>query len=83
MESVKIGVSAHLANGCTTKHSTARELISTLTFIMLASGKIVAKHLGLDRHYIYQSLQRHNLIDDGAKIFSLGQKGVNDVLHFQ
>jgi hypothetical protein len=66
MENVKIRVSTHLANGCTTKHSIARELISALTFIRLASGKIVAKHLGLDRHYIYQSLQLHNLIDDGA-----------------
>jgi hypothetical protein len=53
MESIKTRVSTHLANGDTTKHSTARELIGTLAFTRLASGKIVAKHLGFDKHCIY------------------------------
>jgi hypothetical protein len=66
VEIIKTGVSTHLANGRTTKHFTTRELIGTLTFIRLVSGIIIAKHLGLDRCCIYQSLQRCNFIDDGA-----------------
>jgi hypothetical protein len=53
MEIIKTKVSTHLANGGTTKHSTAREFIGTLASTRLASGKIVAEHLGLDRHCIY------------------------------
>jgi hypothetical protein len=40
----------------------------------LASGKIVAKHLGFNRCCIYQSLQHCNLIDDGAIDFWSGTK---------
>jgi len=49
VESIKTRVSTHLANGHTTKHVVARELIGTVAFIRVASGKIIAKHLGLDR----------------------------------
>jgi hypothetical protein len=74
MESIKTGVSTHLANGHTTKHFAAREFIGTLSSIRLASGRIVAKHLGLDRHCIYQSLQHRSFIDDGAIDFWFGTK---------
>ncbi len=40
----------------------------------MANGKIVAKHLRLDRHCIYQSLQHHNFIDDDAIDFWSGTK---------
>jgi hypothetical protein len=53
MESIKTRVFTHLANGCTTKHFATRELIGTLASTRLASGKIVAKHRGLDRRCIY------------------------------
>ncbi len=66
MESIKTRVSTHLANGCTTKHSAARELIGTIASTRLASGRTIVNHLGFDRHYIYQSLQRCSLIDDSA-----------------
>jgi hypothetical protein len=66
MESIKTRVSTHLVNGRTTKHFAAREFISTLSSTRLASGRIVAKNLRLDRHCIYYSLQHRSLIDDGA-----------------
>jgi len=53
VESIKTGVSTHLASGHTTKHFAIRELIGTLTSTRLASGKTIAKHLGLDRCCIY------------------------------
>jgi len=74
VENIKTRVSTHLANGRTTKHSTTRGLIGTLTFTRFISGRIVAKHLGLDRCYIYQCLQRRNLINDGAIDFLFGTK---------
>ncbi len=49
MESIKTGVSTHLANGRTTKHFAARELIGTISSTSLASGRTIAKHLGLDK----------------------------------
>jgi len=43
VESIKNGVSTHLANGHTTTHTIVRELISTLVFTRHASGLTVAK----------------------------------------
>lgn len=69
VESIKIGVSTHLANGRTTKHTTTRELIGTLVSMKHVSGKTIAKRLRLDRCCIYQNSQHHGLIDDGAMDF--------------
>jgi hypothetical protein len=53
VESIKTGVSTHLASGHTTKNFAIGELIGTLTSTRLASGKTIAKQLGLDRCCIY------------------------------
>jgi hypothetical protein len=69
VESIKIGVSMHLANGRTTKHTTTREIIGTLASTKHVSGKTIAKRRGFDRHCIYQNLQCCGLIDNDAMDF--------------
>jgi hypothetical protein len=49
VQSIKFGVSTHLANGQSSKHSSIKELLGTLTSTKFASGKKVAKNLGLDQ----------------------------------
>jgi hypothetical protein len=58
IQSIKFGVSIHLTNGCSSKHHNAKELLGTLVITKYASGRKVAKNLGLDRQCIYQILQR-------------------------
>jgi len=53
VESIKNGISIHIALGRTTKHVAAKELLGTLAFCKHASGRKVAKHLGLDRRCLY------------------------------
>jgi hypothetical protein len=53
VQSIKSGVSTHLANGCSSKHCATKELLGTLATTKNASGRKVAKNLGLDRRCIY------------------------------
>jgi hypothetical protein len=56
VQSIKFGVSTHLTNGRLNKHCATKELLGTLATTKYASGRKVAKNLGLDRRCIYQTL---------------------------
>ncbi len=56
VQSIKFSVSTHLANGCSSKHCAIKALLGILASTKFASGKKVAKKLGLDRQCIYQQL---------------------------
>jgi hypothetical protein len=64
LESIKNGVSMHVA----------KVHIGTLASTRHANGKTIAKHLRLDRCYIYQNLQHRGLIDDIAMDLWCGTK---------
>jgi hypothetical protein len=49
VQSIKSSVSTHLPNGCSSKHCATKELLGTLATTKYASGRKVAKNLGLDR----------------------------------
>ncbi len=74
VESIKFGVYAHLTHGKTNKHYVTRQILGTLAPIQVTNDRKVAKHLGLDRKCIYQTLQCHLLVDDGALDFWIGIK---------
>jgi hypothetical protein len=65
VQSIKFGVAIHLANGKTFKQVATKELLGTLASTKRATSRKVTKQLGFDRRCIYQSFQRHLLIDDG------------------
>jgi hypothetical protein len=49
VQSIKSSVSTHLANGRSSKHCATKELLGTLASTKFATGRKVAKNLGLDR----------------------------------
>jgi hypothetical protein len=48
VQSIKHGVSTHLANGRSSKHCATKELLRTLASTKFACRRKVAKNLGLD-----------------------------------
>jgi hypothetical protein len=48
VQSIKFGVFTHLANGHSNKHCATKHLLRTLVTTKYASGRKVAKNLGLD-----------------------------------
>ncbi len=56
VQSIKSSVYTHLTNGRSSKHCATKELLGTLATTKYASGRKVAKNLGLDRQCIYQTL---------------------------
>lgn len=52
VESIKDGLSAHMAGEHTTKHDVAKKLLNTLATSIWTSGRKVAEHLGLFRRCV-------------------------------
>jgi hypothetical protein len=57
VQSIKVGVFTHLANGHSSKHCATKELLGTLASTKFARGRKVVKKLGLDCRCIYQQLE--------------------------
>jgi hypothetical protein len=56
VQSIKFGVFTHPIKGCSNKHCVTKELLTYLATTKYASGRKVAKNLGLDWQCIYQIL---------------------------
>jgi hypothetical protein len=72
VESIKDGVSAHMAEGHITRHAAAKELLGTLVASIRTSGKNFAQHLGLFRRCVQNYKQHCLLIDNGDLDFWSG-----------
>jgi hypothetical protein len=82
VESIKDGVSTHMAGGHITKHDATKELLGTLVTSIQTSGKKFSQHLGLSRRCVLNYKQHCLLIDNGDLDFWSGQPKDNDQMHY-